>query len=183
MSETSQGHGWWLASDGKWYPPEAWTGPPPQTGQAPYTVTGYTTGNQSAEAAAPYPAGYPSAGYPSAGYPSAGYPSAGYPSAGYPPQGTSWSAPRRTNGLAIASLACACAGIIPFLFGLPSVLGIIFGFVSRHQIRNAHGAQDGAGLALAGIIVGFSLIGLFILAVVLVAIFDTSTHSTSVPAQ
>jgi len=173
MSETSQGHGWWLASDGKWYPPEAWTGPPPQTGQAPYTVTGYTTGNQSAEAAAPYPAGYPSAGYPSAGY----------PSAGYPPQGTSWSAPRRTNGLAIASLACACAGIIPFLFGLPSVLGIIFGFVSRHQIRNAHGAQDGAGLALAGIIVGFSLIGLFILAVVLVAIFDTSTHSTSVPAQ
>ncbi|MGA2303938.1 MAG: DUF4190 domain-containing protein [Acidimicrobiales bacterium] len=157
MSETSQGHGWWLASDGKWYPPEAWTGPPPQTGQAPYAVTGYPAGYQSAEPSAPY-------------------------SAGYPPQGTSWNAPRRTNGLAIASLACACAGIIPFLFGLPSVLGIIFGFVARSQIKNAHGAQGGAGLALAGIIVGFSLIGLFILAVVLVAIFDPSTQPVSAPA-
>jgi len=29
MSNTSQGPGWWLASDGKWYPPELWTGPPP----------------------------------------------------------------------------------------------------------------------------------------------------------
>jgi uncharacterized RDD family membrane protein YckC len=32
MSDTSQGEGWWLASDGKWYPPEsrpAW--PPPQS--------------------------------------------------------------------------------------------------------------------------------------------------------
>ena len=28
MSNTSQGPGWWLASDGKWYPPELWTGPP-----------------------------------------------------------------------------------------------------------------------------------------------------------
>ncbi len=28
MSDTSQGPGWWLASDGKWYPPEQWTGPP-----------------------------------------------------------------------------------------------------------------------------------------------------------
>ena len=28
MSDTSQGPGWWLASDGKWYPPELWTGGP-----------------------------------------------------------------------------------------------------------------------------------------------------------
>jgi hypothetical protein len=87
--------------------------------------------------------------------------------------------PPRTNGLAVASLVCACAGIIPFLFGLPSLLGIIFGFVARSQIKNAHGAQSGAGLALAGIIVGFSLIGLFIIAVLLIAIFGTSTHSPS----
>jgi len=30
MSDTSQGPGWWLASDGKWYPPEAASPPPPQ---------------------------------------------------------------------------------------------------------------------------------------------------------
>ena len=168
MSDTSQGDGWWLASDGRWYPPEAWTGPPPQTGQVPYGATGYRSGYQSAS----YPAGYPSAGYPSARSPSAGYPSRGAP----------WTVPPRTNGLAVASLVCACAGIIPFLFGLPSLLGIIFGFVARSQIKNAHGAQSGAGLALAGIIVGFSLIGLFIIAVLLIAIFGTSTHSASAPA-
>jgi hypothetical protein len=184
MSETSQGHGWWLASDGKWYPPEAWTGPPPQSGQAPYTGTGYPAGYQSVEQPTGYP-GYPSQGDPSSGhpgypgspaqsYPAQSYPAQSYPAQSYPPQGTPWNAPPRTNGLATASLICACAGIIPFLFGLPSILGIIFGFVARSQIRNARGAQGGAGIALAGIIVGFSVVGLFILAIVLVAIFDPS---------
>jgi hypothetical protein len=69
---------------------------------------------------------------------------------------------RQTNGLAVASLVCACAGIVPFFFGLPCVLGVIFGFVARSQIRRTNGAQEGSGLALAGIIVGFSLIALFI---------------------
>lgn len=40
MSDTSQGPGWWQASDGKWYPPEqapgaAPTGPPPGPAGAP----------------------------------------------------------------------------------------------------------------------------------------------------
>ncbi len=39
MSDTSQGEGWWLASDGKWYPPTSTpapaTPPPPTYGQAP----------------------------------------------------------------------------------------------------------------------------------------------------
>ena len=52
MSDTSQGDGWWLASDGKWYPPTASPAPaPPETptyaqapayGQAP--VYGQTPG-------------------------------------------------------------------------------------------------------------------------------------------
>jgi Domain of unknown function (DUF4190) len=29
LSDASQGEGWWLASDGKWYPPESATPPPP----------------------------------------------------------------------------------------------------------------------------------------------------------
>jgi Domain of unknown function (DUF4190) len=132
MSDTSQGHGWWLASDGKWYPPEAWTGPPAQTGQVPYG-TGY---------AVPYAAPYAA------------------PAAASP----------RKNGLAVASLVCACAGVVPFFFGVPCILGIVFGFVSRSQIRNAHGTQTGRGLALAGIIVGFGLIALFILVVTLIAV-------------
>jgi len=38
MSNTSQGPGWWLASDGRWYPPELWTGPP-----TPYAPTGHVS--------------------------------------------------------------------------------------------------------------------------------------------
>ena len=38
MSDTSQGEGWWLASDGKWYPPQSAVGvaaPPPPRSAAP----------------------------------------------------------------------------------------------------------------------------------------------------
>jgi hypothetical protein len=78
---------------------------------------------------------------------------------------------RRNNGLAVASLVCSIAGIVPFLFGLPCILGIVFGFVSRGQIKRSRGTQGGEGLALAGIIVGFCLIGLFIVVVALLAAF------------
>jgi hypothetical protein len=137
MSDTAQGHGWWLASDGKWYPPEAWTGSPPQMGQVTY--------------GAPYPMAH----------------------AG-PPQ-----VARQNNGLAVASLVCACAGIVPFFFGVPCILGVIFGFVSRGQIKRSQGTQTGDGLALAGIIVGFSLIALFILGVALLAAFGHGHFCTS----
>lgn len=35
MSDTSMGPGWWLASDGRWYPPEAAT-PMPHAAYSPY---------------------------------------------------------------------------------------------------------------------------------------------------
>jgi hypothetical protein len=55
-----------------------------------------------------------------------------------------------TNGLAIASLVLS----ILTLFGIGSLLGIIFGVRARRQIRESHGYQSGDGLALAGIIIG-----------------------------
>jgi hypothetical protein len=91
-------------------------------------------------------------------------------------QGAPAVAARSTNGMAVASLVCACAGIIPFLFGIPAILGVIFGFVARGQIKNSNNTQGGRGLALAGIIVGFSLIGIFILVVILIA---TVGHDTT----
>jgi Domain of unknown function (DUF4190) len=144
MSDTSQGPGWWLASDGKWYPPELWTGPP-----APARAPVYG-------AAGTVPPGQPGFG--------ASGPSAGY---GYAPHGRSapydQPATRRTNGLAIASLVCSCAGV----FFLPAILGVVFGLVARSQITRSNGLQRGGGLAIAGIIVGFGWLALLVLGIAL----------------
>lgn len=139
-----------MASDGKWYPPEAWKGLPPQTGQPPPQPGP----PQCPTGPAPYPAPYPSG-------------QAHYAIAGPMPPPTAWAQTPPTNGLAVASLVCSCVGIVPFLFGVPCILGIIFGFVSRSKIRRSNGTMAGEGLALAGIIVGFGLIGLFIIALIL----------------
>jgi hypothetical protein len=53
--------------------------------------------------------------------------------------------------LAIASLVCSILGIC----GIGAILGIVFGFVARGQIRRSNGMEKGDGLALAGIIIGF----------------------------
>ena len=77
------------------------------------------------------------------------------PGYGYPPV-----APK-TNGLAVASLILSILSLV----GLGSIAGIVLGFVSRSQIRRSHGAQRGAGLGLAGIIVGFVTLALVLAAV------------------
>jgi hypothetical protein len=167
MSDTSQGPGWWLASDGRWYPPETWTGPPsqaPQVPQTPETADLRSTPQAAASSDVPYPS-----------YPTYGTPSYGTPTYGATPHWQQGPPRPSTNGFAIASLVCSCAG--PFFLGIGCILGIVFGFVARSQIRQSNGSQGGSGLALAGIIVGFSLIVLFVLAVILIAVFATNvTH-------
>jgi hypothetical protein len=91
------------------------------------------------------------------------------------PQGSAWAPARKTEGLSVASLVLSCVGIVPFFFGLPCIIGIVLGFVARSKIKRSNGALGGSGLALAGIIVGFSLIGIFIIAAILVGIFG-HTH-------
>jgi len=68
--------------------------------------------------------------------------------------------------MAIASLVLSIAGL---LCGFTPILGVIFGFVARRQIRNSGGIQTGDGLAIAGIIIGFILLALAILVGVLAA--------------
>ena len=153
MSDTSQGPGWWLASDGKWYPPELWTGPPAlrPPGAAVQPVPTYPTYPQQGPAGYPYGTSGQAISMPgSAQYPMQGA-GAGYPYGQF--------AQPKTNGFAIASLVCSCAG----LFFFPAVAGLIFGFVARSQITRANGLQKGSGLALAGIIVGFGWLALVVL--------------------
>ena len=172
MSDTSQGPGWWLASDGKWYPPELWTGPPttappavPGTaaaapGQVPTYPSQAPSYPTQPSAATPYAAGT----YPPQGYGQTPGPYGAYPSYGAAPT-------RKTNGLAVASLVCSLAGFLV----IPLVLGIVFGFIARSQIRNSNGTQGGNGLAVAGIIIGFGWAALIVLGAIVNANTTTPT--------
>jgi hypothetical protein len=59
MSDTSQGPGWWQASDGKWYPPQPTTTPPPPAPTPPPGLSTPPTPPQAAPppASPPAPAG------------------------------------------------------------------------------------------------------------------------------
>jgi hypothetical protein len=140
-----------MASDGRWYPPHLHpqAAAPPQPQAPPGT---------------PWPAAYPPQPW----------------AQGYPPYGSGFPggpvvvAPQ-TNGFAVASLVLSCCGIIPYLFGLPCVLGIIFGFVALGQIKRTGGVQAGRSAAIAGIVVGFALIAIFLLVVVT---FSVASHTS-----
>lgn len=120
---------------------------------------------------APYGAtpGYPSspAGYPASpgGYPGApeAYPGApeAYPG-GSPYPGYGYGAPvvpaaQPTNGMAIASMVVSLVGLVTLVCygfgGLIGIVGAILGHVARRQIRERGNA--GAGMALAGVIIGW----------------------------
>ena len=152
MSTTSQGPGWWLASDGKWYPPELWKAQPAYPVQPGYPAQGPASGAVYGGVVPPSYAGY----------------GTGNPSAPY------GQVAQKTNGLAIAALVCGCAG---FLLFIPGILGIIFGFIARGQIRRSNGRQKGDGMAIAGIIVGFGWVALLVLTIALDAAHSNNGSS------
>ena len=222
MSDVSQGPGWWQASDGKWYPPEATPQyptpseavdqttavdsgqamPNPESGTSIPAVSSVCTNGHglrdvnlfctvcgSPRSQVPVdsqplpplpplsplsPAPQPYAPSPAPGQvpPPAQYPpiNPGYAGSGppFPPPGpqTGWvpgspvQPANTTNGLAIASLVL---GIL-WLFGLGSILALIFGFIARQQIRTRR--QNGNGLSIAGIVLGFVGVGLLILVII-----------------
>jgi Domain of unknown function (DUF4190) len=183
MTDVTHPSGWWLASDGNWYPPhlhpeavdhtEPRVEPPPgrdpgsswpPPGVPPSPQLPQFTQFPQFPQFAPFPS-FPPAGAPgptTAPSMAYGYTAPPYsPSMDVPPgYGYPASAPK-TNGLAIASLILS----ILSLAGIGSIAGIVMGFVSRTQIRQSHGTQRGAGLGLAGIIVGFVTLALVLLAV------------------
>ena len=80
----------------------------------------------------------------------------------------------RTNGFAIASLAC---GVGQFMFGpLATIPAIVFGHMARSQIRRT--GEQGAGLALAGLILGWATVILGIVIIVVVLGIAAGMHGT-----
>ena len=81
----------------------------------------------------------------------------------------------RTNGLAIAALVC---GIVQF-FGfwlLGTIPAVVFGHMARKQIRER--GEQGAGLALAGLILGYAGIALTVIVVIIIVAVVNSGSST-----
>jgi hypothetical protein len=113
------------------------------------------------------------------------YPGQGYqaPAAGQVYQGQAYApgqpyqpgqvAPRRTNQLALASLIC---GIAQIFFGLlTGIPAVICGHLARKQIRQT--GEEGAGMAMAGLILGYVGIVLsVILIVVIIAVIAFAVH-------
>ncbi len=71
----------------------------------------------------------------------------------------------RRNGLAIAALV---TGILWFTW-IGAVLGVIFGYVARRQIREAKGWQTGDGMAVAGLVLGWSGLAVLLFTVLALA--------------
>jgi hypothetical protein len=71
----------------------------------------------------------------------------------------------RTNGMSVAAMVVSLVSICGLCFygfgGLLGVLGAVLGHVSRRQIKTNH--EGGAGMALAGIVIGWIVTGLGIL--------------------
>jgi Domain of unknown function (DUF1707)/Domain of unknown function (DUF4190) len=80
----------------------------------------------------------------------------------------------RTNPLAVASLAC---GVGQFFLGpIPTIPAIVLGHMARHQIRRS--GEQGAGLALAGLFLGWAAVLLGILFIIGGAVaFTAFAHS------
>ena len=66
--------------------------------------------------------------------------------------------------MAVAAFVC---GVLPF-FPIP-LIGIILGVIARGQIRRSGGREKGAGLAMAGIVIGVIWTLLGILGIILIA--------------
>src|SRR6516225_7865746 len=90
------------------------------------------------------------------------------------PRPTTVSPVAGTNGFAIASLAC---GLAQFVFGpLATIPAIVFGHMARGQIKRT--GEQGAGLALAGLILGWATVILAIVLIVVVGLaLSAGTHS------
>jgi hypothetical protein len=73
---------------------------------------------------------------------------------------------RRESTLAIISLITGILGwtLLPFI---SSIVAVITGHLAKKEIRESGGTMSGDGMALAGLILGYTMIGLTILALIL----------------
>jgi len=78
---------------------------------------------------------------------------------------------KRESTMAIVSLIAGIVGwtIVPFI---GSIVAVITGHLAKKEIRESGGTMSGDGMALAGLILGYTMIGiaLLVLTIVIVAL-------------
>ena len=83
----------------------------------------------------------------------------------YPPQG--YPAGRGTNGMAVAAMICGIAQFFGFWL-LGTIPAVVLGHIARRQIRQT--GEQGDGMALAGLILGYVGLALSVIAVILIVV-------------
>ena len=90
------------------------------------------------------------------------WPSAPTPPEPPPPPIIDYGRPPQTSGMAIASLVMGIAGWTLFpLVG--SILAIVFGYAARRDIRRRPNELTGEGMAIAGLVLGWIMVGLSVI--------------------
>lgn len=98
------------------------------------------------------------------------------PAAHYPPVATVYQQPVRTSGQAIAALVL---GLL-FIWGIGSILALIFGYQARTEIDGSKGLVTGRGMATAGIVLGWlGIAGAIILIIAVAGAFGAAAASAA----
>ncbi len=96
-----------------------------------------------------------------------------------PAQGAYYPPPSpRTNGMAVGALVTSLAGVI-FTAGMGSFVGAILGHIALGQIKRT--GEQGRGMALAGVIIGWVSAALWIIGVIvfIIAVVAVSQNTQS----
>lgn len=154
-------------------PPPPSYGPPPSYEPSAYGPPAYgPPSGPPAYQPAPPPPGVqqPYQGYGPPAYPPSGY--GAYPGF-YGP--TAFYQSRRTNAMAVTSLVLGIAATMTC--GLTAIPAVIFGHIGLYQIKRSPQEEDGRGLAISGLIIGYLVIAGFIAFVVAMALTDSSSST------
>lgn len=84
----------------------------------------------------------------------------------------------RSNSLAVASLVLGIISLVTLCCkgfgGIPGILAIVFGCISRPAIRRSSGRETGMGFSTAGIVMGIISLAIVTLVIIIIVVFGVS---------